>query len=79
MLTVSKMNHIIKETGPGHIEISCNLSGLPYTRTSNMGMFCDATNCVCEKRSREMASFFKDIVDQIIPIDEYAEQFRLKK
>ena len=39
------------ETSPGHVEIMCDISGRPHTRTNEYGMFCDAPECECEKLS----------------------------
>ena len=72
------MTYIVNEPIPGHLEITCNISNRPYTRSSKMGMFCDAAECTCEKRSHEMESFFKDFMSDMIPIEEYAEQFMPK-
>jgi len=72
------MSYTVNETTPGHFNISCNISGRPYTRSNKMGMFCDAADCACERRSLEMASFFKDFMKDMIPIEEYAEQFMSK-
>lgn len=44
----------VKETSPGNITLTCRESGLPLTRSNNLGMFCDAKVCACEQRSQEM-------------------------
>ena len=42
----------IKETKPGHIDITCKDSGRPLVRANQYGMFCDADDCLCEQRSK---------------------------
>jgi hypothetical protein len=42
----------VEETAPGHINITCERSGLPFTRTTPQGMFCDAEQCECEQESQ---------------------------
>lgn len=46
----------IREPAPGHVEITCERSGRPFTRTTEHGMFCDAAECECEQKSREIES-----------------------
>ena len=46
------MAYDIIETVPGHVNITCKVSGRPYTRSNKLGMFCDATNCECEQGSQ---------------------------
>jgi hypothetical protein len=41
------------ETSPGQIDLVCDVSNRPHTRTNQYGMFCDAPDCECEKRSME--------------------------
>lgn len=55
----------VEEVAPGHINVTCATSDLPYTRVTALGMFCNAEDCVCERKSKEIASsfggFFKDL------------------
>lgn len=44
--------HAIEVT-PGQIDLVCDVSNRPHTRTNQYGMFCDAPDCECEKRSME--------------------------
>lgn len=46
----------VRETAPGHVNITCERSGRPFTRTTPQGMFCDAEECACEQESREIES-----------------------
>jgi len=41
-----------EDVSPGHVAITCERSGLPITRTTQQGMFCDAEECVCEQESQ---------------------------
>lgn len=41
-----------EEVSPGLVTITCERSGLPITRTTEQGMFCDAEQCVCEQESQ---------------------------
>jgi len=45
-----------EDVSPGHVMITCEQSGRPFTRTTEQGMFCDAAECVCEQQSREAES-----------------------
>lgn len=44
----------VTETAPGHINVTCEESGLPITRATMLGMFCAATPCKCEEASNNM-------------------------
>jgi hypothetical protein len=46
------VGYTIKETAPGHLTATCNISGKPYIRANHLGMFC-AENCECEVKSKE--------------------------
>jgi hypothetical protein len=58
----------IREQSPGHLEIRCAKSQRPYTRTNELGMFCDAQPCQCEIESQSaneiMSKFLSQFSDQ---------------
>ncbi len=41
----------VEETAPGHFNVTCTKSGLPYVRANNLGMFCNGEPCWCEQES----------------------------
>ena len=53
---MSTIGYKVTETAPGHVNITCERSGRPFTRTTEHGMFCDATECACEKESKAIES-----------------------
>ena len=51
------LGYKVKDLGNGNISVTCDLSGLPFTRTTMLGMFCDDPNgCSCEAQANEMES-----------------------
>jgi hypothetical protein len=52
----------VKETAPGCIDISCEVSGRPLTRTTQDGMFCDAKECQCEIESKMVAQDLRAMI-----------------
>lgn len=38
----------VEETSPGHFNVTCVRSGLPYTRADFKGMYCNGEPCLCE-------------------------------
>lgn len=48
----------VSETSPGRINLACEISGRPHSRTNQYGMFCDDPNCECERKS---TSIFGDL------------------
>lgn len=53
---MSTIGYKVTETAPGHVNITCEQSGRPFTRTTEHGMFCDSEECVCEQKSQELES-----------------------
>jgi hypothetical protein len=55
----------ITESKLGHLEIGCEISGRPLTRTNEYGMFCDAEVCECEQKSKKIGEdvFCMNIVE----------------
>lgn len=51
------------ETSPGHINLVCDVSGRPHSRTNEYGMFCDSPDCECEKRSMEMMPHLSNFIN----------------
>ncbi len=56
-----KIKETVNEDGTLSIEVKCEKSGRPLTRTTKLGMFCDDPNCVCEKESEETFAMIKDL------------------
>lgn len=54
------------EVSPGNVEVSCENSGLPITRTNEYGIFCDADNCVCEKDSMKASASLDKLIDDVM-------------
>ena len=51
------LGYKVKNNGNGNISITCDRSGLPFTRTTTMGMFCDdPSGCACEAQANKMGS-----------------------
>lgn len=50
------------ELSPGRLELVCETSGLPHTRTNNLGMFCDAPDCECERKSQEVFGKLRELI-----------------
>ena len=63
-------SHTVEDDGKGNLTIKCEY-GEQYTRTSRLGMFCDATDCKCERLSKEMEvdidRMMNSIIDQFDP------------
>ena len=51
------------ELSPGRLDLVCETSGLPHTRTNNLGMFCDAPDCECERKSQEVFGKLREFVN----------------
>jgi hypothetical protein len=51
------------ETSPGRVNLACDISGRPLTRTNQYGMFCDDSNCECERKSVSMFSDLGNFID----------------
>jgi len=49
--------YIVKETQPGHLDITCEVSGKPFIKANKHGMFC-GDDCECEKKFKEVFGFF---------------------
>jgi hypothetical protein len=52
----------VTENKPGHINLSCETSGRPLTRTNEFGMFCDAEICQCEVESKKMSGMLSAFI-----------------
>lgn len=53
----------VEDHGGGNISIRCDVSNLPYTRTTELGMFCDRPEgCICEENCKKMGGSIEDQV-----------------
>jgi len=43
----------ITEKRPVHLNVTCELSGLPIVRSNKYGMFCANKKCECEKKAMD--------------------------
>jgi hypothetical protein len=51
------LGYTVKDLGNGNISVTCDRSGLPFERATQMGMFCnDPNGCACEAESNKMGS-----------------------
>jgi len=55
----------VKEQKPGHITITCDISGKPFSRSNEKGMFCGngKNECPCEQNSMTKEEFEKILGD----------------
>ena len=56
MQNKSPSGYTVQEIKPGHITITNDRCGKPYTRTTPMGMYCSDKPCACEDKDREQFS-----------------------
>jgi hypothetical protein len=57
----------ISENSPGDINLSCEVSGRPLTKSNEFGMFCDAEVCTCEIESNKVGAALKELIKDFIP------------
>lgn len=55
------VGYTVHETEPGCINITCDRSGRPFTRSTALGMFCDQP-CECERLAKAAPSQ-KEVLD----------------
>jgi len=61
--TKASKGYKVTETVPGHINITCETSGRPYTRSNKLGMFCDAAICECEQKSQNLGNVYDRLMN----------------
>lgn len=60
----------VNEPKPGHVGLTCKISGKPITRTNQYGMFCSDPECQCEKESMNQYAGLKSILEQFKKFDD---------
>ena len=60
----------IDDDGRGNIGLACEVSGLPLSRVTQDGMFCDGTPCKCEGESARSIAQVKRLMRELMSLQE---------